>query len=278
MNEILSLLSAPLLGAAAGFLATHISRTYITEKIKNSVSHEYAEKLQKHKNELDAKLQRIQHDNELKKQQTELFFDHQRQAYGELLAKMSKNLSVWWRTYNRDTQLVDPIPMHLHQELRDAFDKHQLFLDPEATIFIELIFSTYQKSRPFDDGSGGPPLIRDSRIAYDDAEYIQPRIAALFQKKIGVSFDSNAINQLTILGIIRLLQRYRHPTHSSLLIDYLISDGIDAEDAVNNAQRNIEEFKEFIENHIDDASEQERIHQKGQSDLVLLSRLLSVKY
>ena len=66
----------------------------------------------------------------------------------------------------------------------------------------------YRDSFPLHDGYG-PPRPRDVDAAHDGVEYLQPRIADLFQEKIGVSKGSLAERKIALLGAIKLLNRYQ---------------------------------------------------------------------
>lgn len=196
-------------GAAAGAVLVWLLRGWISERLKQSISHEYSAKLEIYKNELERRLQALRHDYEVNRLRTTLFFDHQRAAFAELLAKIAEVNLEWWRTgYEEDVGLIEPVPGALLKELRGLYYKHQLFLDNDSVMAMELLFEVYHESLPFDDGTGSGAVSRDVRMAYDNAEYLQPRIASLFQYKIGVTSDYRPIRQIALLGAIKILNRY----------------------------------------------------------------------
>lgn len=196
-------------GAVAGAALVWLLRGWISERLRQSISHEYSAKLENHKNELELRLQTLRHDYEVNRLRTSLFFDHQRAAFADLLAKIAEVNREWWKTaYEDDVGLVKPVPGKLLGQLRELYYKHQLFLDAESVMAMELLFEVYEDSLPFDDGSGRGPMPREVREPYDNAQYLQPRIAALFQQKIGVASDERSVRQMALLGAIRTLNRY----------------------------------------------------------------------
>lgn len=257
MNAITSFLADALPGAASSAVLVWLLRGWITERLRQSISHEYSEKLENHKNELNAKLEAVKYEYGVNQLRTSLFFDHQRVAFGEILAKVAETNREWWHTgYEEDVGLNSPVPGVRYRELKDLFFKHQLFLDSESIMAIELLFQVYEDSWPFDDGSGNGPIARDVREPYDNAEYLQPRLAALFQQKIGIANEERAVRQIALLGAIRILNRY-HFTNIGLPVTGPLklasSDG--AADAVMKAERNSEEllkvmkrFQSYLQN------------------------------
>lgn len=251
MNAIISFLADVLPGVASSAFLVWLLRGWITERLRQSISHEYSEKLENHKNELNAKLEAVKYEYGVNQLRTSLFFDHQRAAFGEILSKVAETNREWWHTgYEEDIGLNSPVPGVHYQELKVLFFKHQLFLDSESIMAIELLFQVYEDSWPFDDDSGKGPIARDVREPYDNAEYLQPRLAALFQQKIGIANEDRAVRQIALLGAIRILNRY-HFTNIGLPVTGPLklasSDG--PADAVMKAERNsvelLKEMKRF---------------------------------
>jgi hypothetical protein len=248
MSVLADLLIQVLPGATAGAAITFLIRGWITERLKQSISHEYSSKLEIHKNQLEIKIQELKHTYEVDRLRTSLFFDHQRTAYAEILAKISETNQEWARIgYEDDVGLIEPVPNNLYRELRALYFKHQLFLDSESIMALDLALEIYQDSMPFSDGSGGPAVNRDPSGPYDNSEYLQPRIAALFQQKIGVATDRRAVRQLALLGAVRILNRY-HFKDINLPVkgDLSIKDTDRASDAIMRAERNLPELMEKI--------------------------------
>jgi len=205
MDAFLSILS----GGTAGALLVWILRGWISERLKQSIQHEYSQKLETHKAELNARIQGLQHENELSQLRTSLFFDHQRNAFSILLATIAEVNQKWIdKGYEADVGLIRPVPRDAYQQLRKLYYEHQLFLDSSCLAALELLFDCYVDSFPFDDGSGGPPIQRDIEGARDAVEYLQPRIAELFQERIGLSGDNVAKREIALLGAMKLLNSY----------------------------------------------------------------------
>jgi hypothetical protein len=242
---MLDLVNQILPGAISGAAIVWLLRGWLTERLKQSISHEYSQKLQTHKTELDAKLQAIRHEYEVNQLRTSLFFDHQRAAFSEILEKIAMINREWWSTgYEEDVGLIESVPFPLYQELRSLYTKHQLFLDSDSIMALELIQDVYRDSLPFRDGDGQTHT-RDVRSPYDNAEYLQPRIAALFQKKIGVGDDSRAVRQIALFGSIRVLNRYHFADIGLPATGVLkLQEAADAEEAVMQAERNLPELLE----------------------------------
>lgn len=110
---------------------------------------------------------------------------------------------------------------------------------------IELLIRTYHSSFPYHDGEKEHP--RDPSPAYLAATYIQPRLAALFQNKIGVSDDARPVKQIALLGAMGILNQYHFqalqlPTKGNLTLN--IADG--PAEAVMKAERHFPELMERL--------------------------------
>jgi hypothetical protein len=68
-------------GATGAAAFSWIVRTWLAERLKQSIGYEYSQKLESHKTELNSKLQLIQHENQVNQIRTSLFFDYQREAF-----------------------------------------------------------------------------------------------------------------------------------------------------------------------------------------------------
>jgi hypothetical protein len=244
MSPLADLLAQVLPGAVAGAALAWLLRGWISERLKQSISHEYSAKLENHKSELELRVQALRHDYEVNRLRTSLFFDHQRAAFAELLAKIAEVNQEWWRTgYEDDIGLVKPVPNTPLRQLRNLYYEHQLFLDTDSVMAMELLFEVYQDSLPFDDGSGSGPKSGDVREPYDTAEYLQPRIAALFQQKIGVASDQRPVRQMALLGAIRILNRYHFRAIGLPVGGALKLESPDrAAEGVMRAERNFDEL------------------------------------
>lgn len=199
-------------GGVSGALLVWLLRGWISERLKQSIRNEYSQKLETHKAELNTRIQAIQHENQLHRLRTSLFFDHQRNAFAALLAKVAEVNQRWIdEAYVQDEGLTEGVPYEAYQDLRKTFYQHQLFLDRTCLAAMELVFECYTDSFPFDDGSGAPPRQRNPHAPYDAIEYLQPRLAELFQRKIGVSGEERAEREIVLFGAIRLLNRYNFP-------------------------------------------------------------------
>jgi len=201
MDALLSILS----GGAAGAVLVWLLREWISERLQQAIRHEYSQKLENHKAELNTKIQTIQHENQLQQLRTSLFFDHQRNAFAGVLAKIAEVNQAWIDKECEEYEgITGPVPYDAFKDLRATFYKHQLFFDTACLAAVELVLDSYQASFPYDDGSGQLHG-RDVRAAFQTVEFLQPRLAELFQSRIGVSTSRRAEREIALLGAIKLL-------------------------------------------------------------------------
>lgn len=241
METILSILS----GGTTGALLVWLLRGWISERIQQSIRHEYSQKLETHKAELNTRIQAIQHENELRQLRTSLFFDHQRNAFAGLLAKIAKVNQKWFdQKYVVDEGLSGPVPDEAYKDLQATYYEHQLFLDGPCLAAMELVFDCYRDSFP-DDYE--PPNDRDVHAAYHAVQYLQPRLAELFQSRIGVTVGGRAEKDIALLGAIRLINHYHFadiglPPQGPLALTHQDQPS----DAVTKAEDNILELVENL--------------------------------
>lgn len=201
-----------LYGGLGGGLLVWLLRSWISERLKQSIRHEYSEKLETHKAELRAELntrmEAVRHQYELDKQKRSLFFDHQREAFASLLSKIAEVKNGWFEAgYEPYEGLREPVPQDQYRSLLDVYYQNQLFLDDSCLAAVDLVIEALRDSMPFDDGSGRLHP-RDIDLAYETLAYLQPRLASLFQYKLGIVTDRRAEEELALLGSILLLNRY----------------------------------------------------------------------
>lgn len=241
MSEILYIvLLSSGIGATIGFLFKHWAK----EKIKHSISHEYSEKLESFKNELNTKIQNVQHENQINQLRTSLFFDHQRDAFAGILTNISEVNKEWYKKLDFEEGDIEQVPPHLYNDLEALINKHQLFLDHECLMAVNLLLEAYNKSFPIYDGSSNPPTQGDISTSLHYVQYIQYRLSSVFRQKIGVVDKSNAVKELALLGSINLLNDFHFkdiglPPAGELRIK---PDELPA-NAVSNAEKHIEEIK-----------------------------------
>lgn len=264
METILgSIVSAGISGA----LLVWILRGWISERIKGSIQHEYNLKLESHKQsmqddyahkfemhkqaiqheyslkqetykaELNANMQDVLHKQKLDQLRTDLFFEHQREAFAGLLRQISETKEKWLdKAYDEEFhEIMGPVPNDEYLKLKKFFYEHQLFLDSDCVLVIDLVLEAMSNSFPFDDGSGKLHY-RDCREPYDRLEFLQDRVSKIFQEKLGVVSAHVAKREIALLGSIRLLTRY-HFAEIDLPVKWL-AGGDDAKDALIKAENN----------------------------------------
>jgi len=239
MDTVLSIIS----GGAGGALLFFLLREWISERLQQSIRHEYSQKLETHKAELNTRIQAIQHENQLQQLRTSLFFDHQRNAFAGLLAKIAEVNQLWIdKEYVEYEGLTGPVPYEAYKDFRGTFYKHQLFFDNACLAAIELVLDSYRASFPFEDGSGQFQK-RDVRAAFEEVQFLQPRLAELFQNRIGVSTSCRAEYEIALLGAIKLLNSHHLkeiglPPDGSLKLDRRDESA----EAIAKAEANCEEL------------------------------------
>lgn len=250
MDLLLSISS----GGISGAILVVLLRGWITERLKRSIQHEYAQKLETHKSDLNTRLQAISHENQLNQLRTSLFFDHQREAFTKILAAIARAVREWRETYDPEGGgLTETVPRDAYRAVKEAYYDHRLFLDRDCTAAIELALEFMGRSFPFDDGNGELHR-RDCRGLFDSLEFLQDRLPELFQEKIGLEVVSRAKTDLALLGAIRILNRYHFaevglPVKGALEL----TDRDTPADAVRKADENMREllaklakFKDYL--------------------------------
>ena len=199
MDTILSIFS----GGASGAILVYLLRGWISERLQQSIRHEYSQKLENHKAELNTRIQAIQHENQLQQLRTSLFFDHQRNAFAGFLTKIAEVNQAWIdKMYDEDEGLSGSVPFESFKDLRATFFRHQLFFDSGCLAAIELILKFYSDSFPFDDGTGRTPIPKQkAKESYSAVQFLQPRLAELFQNRIGVSASRRAEHEIALLAV-----------------------------------------------------------------------------
>lgn len=204
METILSIIS----GGVGGAILTWLLRNWISERLKQSIQHEYAQKLETHKAELNADMQSILHERQLHQLRTSLFFDHQREAFANILNKLAETRSNWFKVaFEPEEPFLEPVPSEEYDKFKKLFYEHQLFFDSDCLLAIDLAMESMSDSFP-DYDPGGPLHHKDCREPYERLEYIQERMALIFQEKIGSAHANTAKIELSLLALIRLLNRY----------------------------------------------------------------------
>lgn len=210
MEYFLSLLS----GGASGAILVWLSKSWISERLKQSIGHEYSRKLEQHKHEysqelerhrseLNVQLERAKHYNQVSQLRTSLFFDHQRNAFAAIIKKTVEVNDKWTKGYDPQDGLYSSVPRNEYHELVSLFHEHQLFLDDECLVFMTLLMDAYTDSYPYFDGM--ETHYNDNSEVFGFVEYIIPRMASIFRSKIGVGDNSAHLQQIIVLSAMILI-------------------------------------------------------------------------
>jgi hypothetical protein len=250
MEAILSIVS----GGLGGALLSWLLRNWISERLKQSIQHEYSQKLETHKAELNADMQSILHERQLHQLRTSLFFDHQREAFASILSQLAETRNKWFKiAFHPEEAFEEPVPKEEYKKFKKLFYDHQLFFDSDCLLAIDSAIKAMTDSFPFYE-FGGPPQKRECREPYERLEYIQERMAQIFQEKIGVAPAKMAKFEIALLALIKLLNTY-HFKEIGLPVEGALKLRRDdeASEAVIKAQQNIDnliaktdEFRNFL--------------------------------
>ena len=182
-------------------------RGWISERLKQSIQHEYSQKLETHKADLNTRIQSLQHENQLHQLRTSLFFDHQRNAFASLLSKITEVNQEWEdKEYEEYVGVAGRVPSNALSDLYKVYHQHQLFLDVDCIETMELTFECYHDSiSPIGDSAEQD----DIEASYNGIQYLQTMIVELFRKKLEASNNDLGLRKIAIFGAIKLLNKHR---------------------------------------------------------------------
>ena len=251
------LFNAIISGGLSGALIVWLFRHWISERIRESIRHEYAQRLEAYKAELNANMQAALYERQLYQLRTSLFFDHQRVAFASILSQIAETKGKWSEVgYEPETGswMNEPVPSGEYEKLKKVYSEHQLFLDQDCIFAFNLVLEALSNSFPFQDGSGKLHY-RDTREPHSRLAFLQDRLAVLFQEKIGIKTSPEVKEELALLGAIRLVNRY-HFTDVGLPVkgELKLEQDDDASDAIIKAKNNkealiakLKELKVYLE-------------------------------
>lgn len=237
------------LGSGLGWLF----REWILVRLKGSINAEYNERLEQYRRDMTLTLQqqkaqfeadllqvRLQH--EVGQTRTSLFFDHQRMAFSALTSQMAHHLHQWSQVRGEGVATRRGFVGGFVRDTEKLISDHQLFLDPDCQIAMELLVDIYvMYSAKTDDILGR----QDPMNAFATANYLKVRIVALFQKKIGVPHDKGAPLEIAILGIAYYMKRYGPPPVGSGRLSALDLSLFGPDSVVESGRAVIEEISEY---------------------------------
>lgn len=261
MDAILGIVS----GCIGGAILVWLSKNWISERLKQSIEHEYSQKLEIHKAKLKADMQAVLHERQLYQLRTSLFFDHQRETFNSILGKISEIRELWMQKgYDPDAYcLTDTIPVEAAKEFKRYIQGKQLFLDSDCSLVLEMISDTIWESYP-EEAEDGKRYEKDSTEEFERVEYLRDKLVEIFQEKIGIITSKAAYEEVALLCGMRLLNKHHFPDinlpiKGALKIEY----GDDAPKCVIKAKSNkqelihkLTEFRSYInkDGHFHEAS------------------------
>jgi hypothetical protein len=257
----------------AGFLCTVGAIWLLRELVQNYIKSTVENFALQQKNELETNLLEFRTQHEIAQAKTSRFFDHQRSAFVDIIVSMAEATDLWWQTLDQETGLPQPVPMEKYTALKILLDKHRLFLTPECTAAMYLLYRIYDDSLPFRGDLNGKPIARDTRQPFENAEYLQPRITALFQQTIGLDYDPSLVRELALFGAAYVVHIYG--SSSAATVAVLRNGQIDAEEMVYVVQKQFQDFSDTLDSLISGGSSAN--HMPGQYRRMLQSFIKILK-
>jgi len=236
-----------------GFLF-YVLRLALQQSITTSIKLAADKQLEELKSELTSRIEGIRHEYQLTQLQTSLLFEYKRTALGELMGRIAEVKREWFNSTHEPYEgITGPVPNEQYRKLLDTYYQHLLFLDRDCLAAMDLVFDALRDSMPFDDGAGKLHP-RDCDAAYNRLEYLQPRIAEVFQEKLGFSGRRRGKEQLALLGSILLLNHYHFsdiglPVKGSLKIksqDWPADAVAKAEENKEELLHKLREFRDYL--------------------------------
>jgi hypothetical protein len=207
-------LLSSLFGGVSGAVLMWLTKSWISERLKQSISHEYSKKLELHKHEhsqglerlrsdLDVELEKARHYNQVSQLRTSLFFDHQRSAFAAIIKQAVEVNDKWVQGYRPEEGLYDAVPKAEFAALVSLFYEHQLFLDDECLVLMTVLMEAYKESYPYFDGER--THYKDNSEIFEFVGYVVPRMASVFRGKIGVGNSSAHLKDIIVLAAMILV-------------------------------------------------------------------------
>lgn len=202
-DYVLSVLS----GGISGAIVTWLLREWLSARIKGSIEHEYARQLENHKAEINTRVAALSYEFQRNQLRTQLFFDHQRTAFTEILTAIVEVKKAWLQASDPEGSEYASVPFDRYQALCDTYYRHQLFLDASCTASVDLVLSCMRDSLPHVDSSG-EDYMPDAEVPLDRVTYLQPRLADQFRSRLGVDSGGRSEREIAVLGAMLLLNRF----------------------------------------------------------------------
>lgn len=250
METLLSIMAGSIGGGVAGIIGggiiVFLARTWISERLKQSIQHEYDQKIETLKAEFKASMQAKDFQHQIYQLKTSLFFDHQREAFACIISQIAETRKKWIETVSDPMEgLIEPVPSGEYEKVKKLFYDKQLFLDSDCIFVMNLVLQAMSDSLPFYDGE--KERYRDVGEPYRRLAYLQDRMAEIFKEKIGLGTAEIAKTEVAFLCAIRLVNTHGHldikPIKDSML---KLKYGDNAADAVLKAKNNKEELIERL--------------------------------
>lgn len=221
----------------------YVLRQALRQSIATSIKLAADKQLEELKSELTSRIEGIRHQHQLSQLETSLLFEHKRTALGRLIGAIAEVKREWHKSAHEPYEgITGPVPNEQYVKLLDTYYQHFLFLDSDCLAAMDLVFDALRDSMPVEDGAGNLRP-RDCDAAYNRLEYLLPRIAEVFQQKLGFSRNQRGKRELALLGSMLLLNQYHFPDIGLPVKGSLKIQSRDwPADAVAKAEENVEEL------------------------------------
>jgi len=193
-----------------GVVIVFLFRTWISERLKKSIEYEYSTKLESQRNDysrdlesyktdLNAKIQSIEHQNQMHQLRTSLFFDHQRESFAIIIETIDSICNEWVKDWDVENGSIWGVSSTSIDKYSEVISKHTLFLDNDSEYVVKSIRDILFKSRETGCAEDDYSTMKMFEENYHDIVYMKSRLADVFKEKIGVLPKNRAIIDVILL-------------------------------------------------------------------------------
>ena len=240
-NELQKIIINGITGGFGGVVISWIFNNIFKERLKQKIKSEYEKELKSFQATIDLQINDIEHRHQIHQLKTSLFFDHQRQAFSEILEQISIVLNEWDKLFDPEDFFYDSVPKTELDKYNNLVFKHQLFFDDECSMFLAQANEAMTDSIPFN---------RDQEFNHETREqlyrlhYIHERLIFIFQEKLGYSTAYSHKKDLALLGLLQTINILSKPNGFPKELS-IKKRKDDAEDIVRIGYKNIELLKNY---------------------------------
>jgi hypothetical protein len=243
MDTFIQLAASTGIGAIVGT----VLQRWISDRLHTSMQHDYSQRLEALRAELNSRVQHIEHVNELSRLQISLFFEHRRSAFCKILTTIAEVNRAWDLGTSPDGE-YGSVPSDAYRSIEGTYYDGLLFLDSDCVLAIDLVIDYYRSSLPDNGYTVDPDDAGRARSAID---YLFPRIAELFRAKIESGDGADVVRDIALFGAITVVNKYTFheiglPVDGALKIQCSDSVGVAVKRAANNCAALVAKLRETV--------------------------------